>query len=141
MQGYVCVGFVVSGILLFPFILAIVTDRIERNRAKWNYHQSLASLKAHPTNADLRQRTLALGRVYANQTWGKIGVTLFDEVALMNDMNAACAGAVHLPQPAGANPTQPPVEQRLVKLTDLRTKGLIDEEEYRSRKQKILAEV
>src|SRR5713101_238931 len=63
------------------------------DKAKHDYQDSLSKLKAVPANADLRQKTLHLGRIYSNLTRKKKGVTLFDEVALMNDINAACAGA------------------------------------------------
>ena len=64
----------------------------ELREAKASYQASLAKLKSNPTNPDLKQRT-QLGRIYSNLTRRKRGVTIFDEVALMNDINAACAGA------------------------------------------------
>lgn len=59
----------------------------------------------------------------------------------MNDISAACAGAT---SGSHANPTAPmpsSIKERLVMLSDLRSKGLIDDEEYYMRRQKILDEV
>jgi hypothetical protein len=65
-----------------------------RDRARIAYQDALARLKRDPANPDLREETLYLGRAYSNLTRSRKGVTLFDEVALSNDINAACAGAL-----------------------------------------------
>ena len=44
--------------------------------------------------------TLSLGRAYSNPTRDKKGVSLFDEVALSNDIGAACAAAAAAHMPA-----------------------------------------
>ncbi len=110
--------------------------------ARVAYQTSLAQLKQNPTNADLRQKTLELGRIYSNLTRDEKGVTIFDEIALMNDINAACAGAtvVSNPSPSTSEPHQT-IEERLARLTELKAKELIDEAEYNARKQKIIDEV
>jgi len=61
----------------------------------------------------------------------------------MNDINAACAGAA-----MALSNSEPPIvpstasiEERLNKLAELRVQGLIDEEEYKARRQKILDEI
>ncbi len=61
-----------------------------------------------------------------------------DEVALSNDINAACAGAtvVHQSQPRVAN--TPSVEVRLEKLSELKDGGLITDDEYSKRRQQII---
>jgi hypothetical protein len=109
------------------------------NVAKNAYFAALRSLKANPTNPDLRERTLELGRKYSNLTRNKSGVTVYDEVALSNDINAACAGAATLFGKTSASSET--IESRLQKLADLKSKGLIDEQEYSSRRTKILDEV
>jgi hypothetical protein len=65
------------------------------------------------------------------------GQTVFDEVALMNDLNAACAGALvsATPTPAGD------IEERLAKLQSLKEKGLIDDSDYKQRKQELMAQI
>jgi len=110
----------------------------EVEAARSSYHDSLNNLKQDPTNATLRQQTLELGRRYSNLTRDKKGVTVFDEVALSNDINAACAGAtvVHQSQPRVAN--TPSVEVRLEKLSELKDGVLITDDEYSKRRQQII---
>ena len=74
---------------------------------------------------------------------------MFDEIALMNDINAACAGAAQQPQyqqQQYQQQQQPPpptvsVEDRLAKLDQLKSKNLVSEQEYAARRQKILDEL
>lgn len=108
--------------------------------ARATYQDSLTKLKADPTNSNLRETTLHFGRTYSNLTRNNKGVTIFDEVALANDINAACGGATRLAEDKRTPQTQT-IESRLQKLADLKSNGLIDEQEYASRRQKILDEV
>lgn len=112
----------------------------ELRAAKQDYDDALAWLKRRPTDADLKQRTLHFGRVYANLTRNRRGVAIFDEIALMNDINAACAGAAGQPQPTEAVPTLS-VEARLTQLSKLKESGFISDQEYAQRRQKILDEI
>jgi len=108
---------------------------IERLRiAKENYENSLYELKKDPANADLKQVTLELGRSYSSLTRDNNGVTTVDEVALMNDINAACAAA------SSINPlsTSQSIEDRLNNLSNLLEKGVISQLEYDSRRKEIL---
>lgn len=136
--------------MIWVIIIAVVIIAIwwanAQERAKKEaleaYQRSLASLKADPRNADLRQQTLALGRAYSNLMRDKKGQSLFDEVALMNDINAACAGAseraldVH-----AATPPVNDIEARLLKLLSLKERNLIDEYEYSIRRKEILESI
>lgn len=137
--GFVCLGIVII------IIIALVVSSNQKNaalaQARTAYQGSLSRLKSNPTNADLRQSTLALGRVYSNLTRKKRGVTLFDEVALMNDINAACAGATFVSHNNARASATPSIEERLARLAELRSKDLIDEQEYSARRQKIIDEV
>ncbi|MGV8900311.1 MAG: hypothetical protein ACOH2B_13855 [Burkholderiaceae bacterium] len=111
--------------------------------AKQLYLDSLSKLKSNPTNADLKQRTLAFGRAYSNLTRDKKGNTVFDEVALMNDINAACAAAsvnTVLAQSASLTPTKT-IEERLRTLSELKEKGLIESAEHEKRRIEILADI
>lgn len=113
------------------------------NEAKKEYYSWLAHLKQNPTNADVREETLRLGRIYADFTRNQSGVTIYDEIALMNDINAACAGATVQVNPQIKTHSQSveSIEDRLAKLSSLRYKGVIDENEYSERKRKILDEI
>lgn len=94
-----------------------------------------------PPIATGREQTLALGRHYSSLTRNSRGVTLFDEVALMNDINAACAAAA-MPRHVAALPApKESLEARLARLTELQAKELISETEYQERRSQILREI
>ncbi len=97
------------------------------------YQNSLERLRNDPNNAELRQQVLSLGRVYSNLTRNSEGVTVYDELALKNDIDAACAGAVSVQNKS--------IEDRLKTLQQLLSNGHITQEEYQQRKEKILDDV
>jgi hypothetical protein len=132
--GWICVGIVVIA------LLAAIGQIMAQNRAKEAYLASLEKLKRDPHNPDLREDTLALGRKYANLARNRRGVALFDEVALMNDINAACARAGSKVK-IEADHRRPSVEERLANLDGLWAKRLISEQEYRARREQILDEI
>jgi hypothetical protein len=105
-----------------------------------NYRQSLELLKQQPHNPDLYQRALESGRYYSNLTRNQKGVTIYDEVALANDLKAASAGRGQSERDSTAAAAQP-VEQRLDRLKALFDSGVINEQEYRERRGKLLDEV
>lgn len=118
--------------------------------AKKAYEESLSSLKSDPTNAELRQATLEKGRKYSNLTRNGKGVALFDEVALMNDLNAAAGGTMAIAQSPGpvvisrASATASGVESaevRLDQLSRLKSKGLIDDAEFQEKRARILGDL
>jgi hypothetical protein len=111
--------------------------------ARIAYQDSLAELKLNPANPDLRQRTLELGRYYSNLMRDKKGNTLFDEVALMNDINAACAATLQVvpSQIPSSQVSSTELEDRLRILQGLRDKGLIDELEYTQKRSELLSQI
>ncbi len=140
-------GVICLGVIVFIVVLAVMSgNSTKRQRAKaledarQAYQNSLTYLKANPTNAEVRQGTLEYGRRYSNLTRNRKGVTIFDEVALMNDINAACGGATTIAEKKPV-PQSQTIEGRLQKLAELKDKGLIDDEEYSMRRQRILDEV
>lgn len=107
--------------------------------ARIAYQDALERLKANPTNADLRQHVLQLGRYYSNLTRDKRGVTVYDEVALMNDINAATASATSVSNNSSPKiDSQLSIEDRLKRLEELRQKGLVTEQEYLEGRNKLL---
>jgi hypothetical protein len=122
-------------------------DRAERQRkldeAHNNYQEMLRFLKEKPTDPDLRQRTLEWGRHYSNLTRQNQGVTVFDELALSNDINAACAGASRIASTMSSSSSvdSAAVEDRLSKLKNLLDRAAITEQEYRDRRKGILDEL
>ncbi len=124
--------------------------RIARNEEKKrifktaqdHYLKALSYLKINPTDANLKQQALSYGRDFAEITGkyqGIVGVTLFDEVALMNDINAACAGSSAFKSENTI--FSPTVKDRLAKLEELRELKLINEQEFDEGRHKILDEI
>ena len=131
--------------LVILFIIGTVANNKARGKAKAAYQASLEQLSKDPTNPDLRKSTLDLGRVYSNLTRNKKGVSLFDEVALMNDINAACGGTTAIAK-SNNSPTLnisdgPSLQDRLMRLTQLKEQGLVNDEEYQAKRQQLLNEV
>ena len=102
-------------------------------------------LKLDPGNPDLRQRTLGYGRTYSALMREENKSTIFDEMALMNDINAACAATQQVTAPVAPESTlsrtTDDLEERFLKLQGLKDKGLIDEEAYNKRKSELLAQI
>jgi uncharacterized membrane protein YhiD involved in acid resistance len=111
--------------------------QLEIINAEQQYQDSLIALKNNPADANLRQKTLELGRVYSNLMRNNQGYTVVDEVSLMNDINAACA-ATSLITSQQPNLSSDTIESRLQKLKSLNESGLISEAEYNQRKKEVL---
>ncbi|HWS70893.1 MAG TPA: hypothetical protein VN605_02210 [Thermoanaerobaculia bacterium] len=133
-----CVIFLILVVIVIVVLVAQKDNGTEAARRA--YVEALGRLKLDPANPDLRAETLRLGREYSALTRKNRNVTLFDEVALLNDINAACA-AVSVQRPHAPPPPQTPtasIEDRLTRLHDLKTRGLISEAEYDGRRREIL---
>jgi len=103
--------------------------------AATQYENALELLKESPDDNDARQEALRLGRRFVKVAQDDKH-TLFDEVALMNDLSAI--------QQTSTKPTElesSNIEQRLLKLDELKSKGLITEDDYQKRKDAILDEI
>ena len=61
--------------------------------ARKAYRAALAELEVAPASERIKQETLALGRKYSALARSKRGITASDEVALMSDVDDACASA------------------------------------------------
>jgi hypothetical protein len=110
----------------FVFIALIVAALVSKH---YSDKRKAEALKA--------ARDAYLGRQYSALTRQGKNVTIYDEMALMNDINAACAGAGSSPK----RQERDSVEDRLARLSDLRSKGLIDEREHEERRRRILDEI
>lgn len=140
-------------ILLFLFLLAVgfgiifrlfkSSSDAEKTKLKRisdsekQYRQALSALRKSPNNAELRQKALRFGRRYAELA-RENKRTVFDEVALMNDLNAIPTIAA---EPGDDEESTNDVEERLIKLEQLYSKGLITAEEYSTRRNTILDEI
>jgi hypothetical protein len=112
-------------------------DLRELREAEAAYRSSLAALKISPVDPDLKEDALRKGRVYSNLTRRRQGVTTYDEVALMNDINAACAGASQATKDGAAKS----LEDRLSYMQQLKERNLITEQEYERRRAEVLREL
>src|SRR5687768_16428057 len=112
---YHCIG--VFFLMVIGWFVGLHEQGKQLEKAQQAYRASLENLKSDPTNAELRQTTLSLGRAYSNFSRNRDGVTVYDEVALKNDIDAACAGAVIVQTRS--------VEERLEKLRQLFAAGHI----------------
>lgn len=140
-------GAVTCGVILFALVVGLFFYFVQQSaaakrlrEAHEGYRKSLDLLKRRPNDPDLRQRALELGRHYSNLTRNMRGVTVYDEVALSNDLNAACAAASGAEGQSTAE-TAPSIEARLNRVKMLLDQGIISEEEYRDRRMKLLEEV
>src|SRR5260370_39002398 len=110
-MGIFWVVMVIGAVVVFA-IKASQGD--SRAKARAAYQASLQALTTDPTNPEIRQRTLELGREYSRLTRNSRGVTIFDEVALSNDINAAAGGTTALASPmSSTSTTGASVEDRL----------------------------
>ncbi len=139
---YVCAGIFVA-IVIYAYVSSEADEERRRKLAHAHaaYQTALTKLKQQPTDATCRQLALDAGRTYSNLTRESKGVTLFDEMALKNDLDAAAAGA-GAGAPTMTAPTSvpetPSVADRLGVLGDLKARGLITEEEFQARRTKVL---
>ena len=124
------IGFIVLILYVYSRDAKAKEDELEDARSK--YDDILASLKTNPADPNVRQKAVELGRLYTNLTRNKRGVTVYDEMALMNDINAVCAGATAISSKAGTSPT---LEERFAKLSEIYEKDIINELEYKERRQ------
>lgn len=120
-------------LLIVRFILAE-----EVRRAREAYLTSLQDLKRDPTNADLKQETLRLGRYYASVSENGIS-----ELSIFNDINSVCT-EINTTQEnqktINVSPTKS-LEDRLKSLNDLHVRELITTSEYNEQRQRILEDV
>ena len=136
------------------FVVAIIqSDNIakakkkaeaELAQAKWQYEQALKDLKADPTDPDVKQRALRLGRAYSEMTRAGGAVTIFDELALSNDINAASAraGASQISKVSTDVPaSHVTIKERLDQLAELKDQGVISDDEYDYKRSQILDEI
>jgi hypothetical protein len=102
------------------------------DRAKQAYYDSLEQLKQDPTNPNLRQQTLQLGREYADREQDSTGETVFDEAHLKNDLDAVCAGA------GGVGVVRASASAEIRKLTELLEEHILTPEEWQSAKAQLV---
>lgn len=132
----------VLGMFYGAIVIAEKAKAEKRRQAERAYRDGLEQLKAAPTDPELREQTLHLGRVFSELTRDDKSVTIYDEVAIMNDINAVCAAAAAAVDVASSSqPSADSIEDRLRRLDSLREQGLISEQEHQRRKDSLLLEI
>ena len=122
-------------------LLVAIGKNAQLTQAKQAYEASLGKLKENPKDIALREQTLKLGRVYANIARNNKH-TVFDEVALMNDINVVAGSDVEGKNVSIENAaTEKSIEERLHKLQKLKEQGLITEEEFEQKRSDILSDI
>jgi hypothetical protein len=139
MENFGCFAFLalMGGLIVFVIwgmAQGRAAARKELEQAYANYQWALDALKKDPTDPNKKQKALEVGRAYSTLTREQKLITIFDEIALGNDISAATAGATKAT--AGIS-----VEQRIRALEDLRTKGLISDTKYIQKRQKLVDEM
>jgi hypothetical protein len=116
-------------------------QRDARAKAKAAYQASLQALTNDPANPELPQRTLELGRAYSRIT--RRSVAIFDELALLNDINAASGGRMAIAPSRDSYPSTGALTMadRLAQLAHVKERGLISDAEYLAKRQKVLDEL
>jgi hypothetical protein len=133
------VFFLIGGCFIVFFLLLTSQQKTDLLRAKHSYENALNTLAMSPTDPYLRSAALDAGREYANLARFRQGVGIADEVSLGNDISAACAAAaVHQPP---AKPAKSETAGKLQTLNELRSAGLVSEEEFTQMRTVILQEL
>lgn len=126
------------GTVILSLVVWIAFNELQRRniaKARDAYGASLRALTKDSGNTHLRQQTLSLGRKYAALAKGDKR-TLFDEVALMNDLNAITPETKepHTPKKQATSDAG----DRLKELSKLKNEGLITEQEYEEKRKQVL---
>lgn len=138
MESIGCIAFFLA-LLIVPIVIS-EQQRKQKERARSEYYACLERLKQSPGDPQLHQAALELGRDYSRCT-RKGNVALYDEVALMNDINAACAGGGKAGAQVEVGSAASSLTDRLEKLESLRQRGLVTQEEYSAKRAKLLDEI
>ena len=96
MGALVVTGLILGGII--AYMAKMVLDDVAHARkvleeAEQAYQTALSELRLCPNDSGKREQALRLGREFSRLSREGNAETLFDEVAIKNDIDAACAGS------------------------------------------------
>ncbi|QEF96148.1 hypothetical protein Mal15_01740 [Stieleria maiorica] len=96
MEIPVVTGLILGGII--SLMVKIGLDEFAKNRAKLAeseqaYQAALSELRAYPNDSEKRENALRLGREFSRLSREDNKETVYDELAIKNDIDAACAGS------------------------------------------------
>lgn len=135
----ICIA-VVVGLILWVASRSASEAARRLQDAQETYRERLRLLRERPNDPDLKGKALEWGRYYADLTRQQKGVTLYDELAVANDIKEACTEAKNQKH-AGASATPQPTQVQLDNLRAHFERGAITAQEYQSRRRKLLDEV
>lgn len=135
------IGLALCAIVIFVIFIAMLGAREKTNQSRQSalqvaneaYQTALGELRQDPGNPTKRQTALALGREYSALS-RQGGATIYDEMALNNDISAAAAAV----GTAQAGPAVSSPADRLKRLDELKAQGLISDTEHQAQRSKIL---
>ncbi len=133
---------------LIAVVIVSLLAALGRGKAKNAYEKGLDRLRTDPGNFDLRLEVLRLGLAHYKSSPEAMGTASFDKDA---DWKQVWKELAEIPAPQGALlssktpapllPSGDEVEARLAKLDSLKSRGLISEAEYASKRSKVLDEL
>ena len=131
---------VILGVLFWVIIIGVLIWAANlKSKKKKAYLNALQELKQNPNDPNLHEKVLKLGRRCFGLKVHPEGKTQFGEVALMNDINAACAGRtvkVEVTNPHAFSGKS--VAQEIEELRQLCTEGVLTDEEFERGKTSFL---
>lgn len=141
--SFLCIGVIIISIAIIVWIFYNSSQKREKIAvAERVYKSNLEQLKRSPSDTNLRQKALSSGREYARIAREGGKETLFDEVALMNDINAVAGGYSVKPTEEKAEiVAERSTSERLAELAKVKEQGLISEDEYNAKRSAILDEI
>jgi hypothetical protein len=128
------------------FLRAYFKGRDQREReeeirkAEMWYREALRMLEEEPDSPERRKIALTTGREYARMVRESSGESLFDELALMNDINVIAGQQVASPTTRKA-PQPLSYEERLARLQRLAAEGHLTKDEYVEARKRLLSEL
>ncbi|HVL38843.1 MAG TPA: SHOCT domain-containing protein [Fimbriimonadaceae bacterium] len=140
---------VILGVAAVIMVVVMIAQSQAKEQAKQAYRAALEHLKMHPADPRAREDALAKGRIYSNMTRNGPGVAIYDEMAIKNDLDAACAahaagppvrGHFDVPRVNGSlNFGVDEPAAKLQRIKELHQRGLISDEEFSQKKAEVLA--
>ncbi len=120
--------------LLILFIILLIKTAKQGIRIRKEYQDALDALEKSPEDSSLRKNALEAGRKLAEFLRdSKTGVTVFDEIALQNDINMRLG--------KGTSSAPSSVSDKMISLKKMLDAGAITEEEFHQRKEKLLRDL
>jgi len=118
-------------VVLGAIIVWVIFGSMAQARAEKAYEEALLELKQNPSNPDLREKALHLGREYSRLMKGVKNHRPLSESALMNDIHAATAMAIQKVEVTNPHTlSDQSVAEEIEKLGQLFLAGVLTADEF-----------